>query len=205
MEVLGSSAIPGTAWKGSSFAGTLSPCQRGTWIYHCSEYLYKDTTAQYGKGTIQDLEWVQVTLVRLTLNQETQVIAGLKRMKAVSTDATKLIEKAIVHLSRHSERLKCAAARRGEASILEAVPSRERAKWSVTDASRGQELGGIPLMPTIYSSFAAKNTTGLTTGSWIYILSVGSGEGKIRICRVQWRHRKKQRMRPSGLSRMELI
>ena len=82
-------------------------------FYHCSEYLHTVAAAQYGKGSIQALEWVQATLVRLSLNEETQVIAGLKRMKAVSHEAAKLIENAIVHLTRHSGRLHYASARRG--------------------------------------------------------------------------------------------
>jgi Uncharacterised protein family (UPF0236) len=82
-------------------------------FYHCSEYLHAVAAAQYGKRTDQALEWVMATLVRLSLNEENQVIAGLQRMKPASAEAAKLIENAIVHLSKHSGRLDYASARRG--------------------------------------------------------------------------------------------
>jgi hypothetical protein len=82
-------------------------------FYHCSEYLHAVSAAQYGKGTEQAVEWVQATLVRLSLNEETNVIAGLKRMKPVSQEAAKLIENGIVHLSKNSDRLNYSSAKRG--------------------------------------------------------------------------------------------
>jgi hypothetical protein len=69
--------------------------------------------AQYGKGSEKALEWVHATLVRLSLSEETQIIAGLKRMKTASGEARKLIENAIEHLSKHSGRLDYASARLG--------------------------------------------------------------------------------------------
>jgi hypothetical protein len=82
-------------------------------FYHCSEYLHAVAAAQYGKRKDQALEWVQATLVRLSLNEEGHVIAGLKRMKPASAEAARLIENAIVHLTKHSGRLDYASARRG--------------------------------------------------------------------------------------------
>jgi hypothetical protein len=82
-------------------------------FYHCSEYLHKVAAAQYGKGSEKALEWVYATLVRLSLSEETQVIAGLKRMKPASGEARKLIDNAIEHLTKHSGRLDYASARRG--------------------------------------------------------------------------------------------
>ena len=82
-------------------------------FYHCSEYLHAVAAAQYGKGTEHALEWVQATLVRLSLNEESQVIAGLKRMKPASAEAAKLIDNAIVHLTKHSGRVNYASAKRG--------------------------------------------------------------------------------------------
>jgi hypothetical protein len=81
--------------------------------YHCAEYLHKVAAAQYGKGTSQAVEWVQATLTRLALGEYRHVVSGLKRMKAVSAEAAKLIENAIVHLGRNSGRLNYASARRG--------------------------------------------------------------------------------------------
>jgi hypothetical protein len=81
--------------------------------YHCAEYLHKVAAAQYGKGTSQAVEWVQATLTRLSLGEYRHVLAGLKRMKAVSAEAAKLIDNAIVHLGRNSDRLNYASARRG--------------------------------------------------------------------------------------------
>jgi hypothetical protein len=82
-------------------------------FYHCSEYLHAVAAAQYGKKRDQALEWVQATLVRLSLNEESHVIAGLKRMKPASTEAARLIDNAVVHLTKHSGRLDYASARRG--------------------------------------------------------------------------------------------
>jgi hypothetical protein len=103
----------GAAWIWNRIEELFPNARQVLDFYHCSGYLHTVAAAQYGKGTIQALEWVQATLVRLSLNQETQVIAGLKRMKAVSSEAAKLIEKAIVHFTRHSERLNYASARLG--------------------------------------------------------------------------------------------
>lgn len=81
--------------------------------YHCAEYLHGVAAAQYGKGTVQALEWVQATLVRLSLKEGNRVIAGLKRMKASSGEAAVAIEKAIAHLTRNAKRFHYASARLG--------------------------------------------------------------------------------------------
>jgi len=86
-------------------------------FYHCSEYLHKVAAAQYGKGSEKALEWVYATLVRLSLSEQSQVIAGLKRMKPASEEARKLIDNAIEHLTKHSGRLDYASARRGRYHI----------------------------------------------------------------------------------------
>jgi len=103
----------GAAWIWNRIEELFPNARQVLDFYHCSEYLHTVAAAQYGKGTIQALEWVQATLVRLSLNEENHVMAGLKRMKPVSPEAAKLIEKAIVHLTRHSEPLNYASARRG--------------------------------------------------------------------------------------------
>ena len=53
-------------------------------FYHCSEYLHKVAAAQYGKGSEKGMEWVHATLVRLSLSEQTRVIAGLKIFSASS-------------------------------------------------------------------------------------------------------------------------
>jgi hypothetical protein len=82
-------------------------------FYHCSEYLHAVASAQYGKRTEQAMEWVQSTLVRLSLSEEKHVITGLKKMKPASEEAARLIENAIVYLTKHSGKLDYASARRG--------------------------------------------------------------------------------------------
>jgi hypothetical protein len=82
-------------------------------FYHCSEYLHKVAAAQYGKGSEKALEWVHATLVRLSLSEETQAIAGLKRMNPASEEARRLIDNAIEHLTNHCGRLNYASARQG--------------------------------------------------------------------------------------------
>lgn len=82
-------------------------------VYHCSEHLHELARAQYGKGNREALEWVQATLTRLFHNQARHVIAGLKRMKPSSPEATKAIESLIRYLSTHKERIDYGAAKRG--------------------------------------------------------------------------------------------
>jgi hypothetical protein len=103
----------GAAWIWNRIEELFPNARQVLDFYHCSEYLHAVAAAQYGKRTDQALEWVQATLVRLSLNEESHVIAGLKRMKAASPEAAKLIDNAIVHLTKHSGRLNYASARRG--------------------------------------------------------------------------------------------
>jgi len=103
----------GAAWIWNRIEELFPDARQVLDFYHCSEYLHGVAAAQYGKRSDQALEWVQATLVRLSLNEEGNVIAGLKRMKAASAEAAKLIDNAIVHLRRHSGRLNYASARRG--------------------------------------------------------------------------------------------
>jgi hypothetical protein len=51
--------------------------------------------------------------VRLSLSEQSEVIAGLKEMKPASEEARKLIDNAIEHLAKHSGRLDYASAKRG--------------------------------------------------------------------------------------------
>lgn len=82
-------------------------------FYHCSQHLHAAAEIRYGKGTRQAQEWVEATLTRLFLNQIRHVIAGLKRMSAVSADAQKKIDSLIGYLSRHKGRVNYGAAKRG--------------------------------------------------------------------------------------------
>ena len=103
----------GAAWIWNRIGELFPDARQVLDFYHCSEYLHAVAAAQYGKRTDQALEWVQATLTRLSLNEESQVIGGLKRMKAASPEAARLIENAIAHLTRHSARLNYASAKRG--------------------------------------------------------------------------------------------
>jgi hypothetical protein len=82
-------------------------------FYHCSEYLHALAAAQFGKGTDETMEWVMATLVRLSLGEVSDVISELETMKPASSEASKLITNAIVHLKKHSGRVNYASARRG--------------------------------------------------------------------------------------------
>lgn len=103
----------GAAWIWNRTQELFPSAKQVLDFYHCSEYLHAVAAAQYGKGTEQSLEWVQATLVRLSLGDAAQVIAALKAMKPASAEAAKLLTNAVAHLSKHSGRLNYASARLG--------------------------------------------------------------------------------------------
>lgn len=59
--------------------------------YHCSEYLHKMAKAQYGTS-FQAQGWVEATITRLYMGKMGFVLAGLKRMRPTSEEATKAID-----------------------------------------------------------------------------------------------------------------
>ena len=103
----------GAAWIWNRVEELFPKARQVLDFYHCSEYLHAVAAAQFGRASDQALEWVQATLTRLSLNEESRVIAGLKRMKAASAEAAKLIENAVAHLTRHRGRLNYASAKLG--------------------------------------------------------------------------------------------
>jgi len=103
----------GAAWIWNRIEELFPDARQVLDYYHCAQYLHAVAAAQYGKETQKAMEWVMATMTRLSLDELGCVIAGLKNMKPATAEAGKLIDKAIVHLTRNSERLNYASARRG--------------------------------------------------------------------------------------------
>jgi hypothetical protein len=80
--------------------------------YHCSEYLHRMASAQYGQ-TLQALEWVEATLTRLYMGQVGAVLGGLRRMQPTSADAAKALDNCWRHLQEHRHRTHYGTLRRG--------------------------------------------------------------------------------------------
>jgi hypothetical protein len=80
--------------------------------FHCSEYLHRMATAQYGH-TLQALEWVEATLTRLYMGQVGTVLGGLRRMSPTSDEAAKAIENCWMHLQEHRDHVHYGKFRRG--------------------------------------------------------------------------------------------
>lgn len=59
--------------------------------YPCSEYLHKMAYAQYGH-TVHAVQWVEVTLTRLSMGQIGAVLGGLRHMKPTSEEVVKAID-----------------------------------------------------------------------------------------------------------------
>jgi hypothetical protein len=81
--------------------------------YHCSEYLHDVASAQYGKNTQKNREWVESMLTRLFLNKPDQVISEIERMKASSESAEEEIDKTVRYLNERKEMIKYGSFRRG--------------------------------------------------------------------------------------------
>lgn len=80
--------------------------------YHCSEYLHRVASAQYGH-TLPAREWVEATLTRLYQGQVGAVLGGLRRMQPTSEEAAKAIDNCWVHLNAHRGRTHYGTLRRG--------------------------------------------------------------------------------------------
>jgi len=80
--------------------------------YHCSEYLHKMAKAQYGTS-LQAQEWVEATMTRLYMGKVGCVLAGLKRMRPTSEEATKAIDNCWTYLHEHRGRTHYRKLRRG--------------------------------------------------------------------------------------------
>jgi hypothetical protein len=80
--------------------------------YHCAEYLHKMAKAQYGTSW-QAQEWVEATMTRLYMGKVGCVLAGLKRMRPTSEEATKAIDNCWIYLHEHRGRTHYRQLRRG--------------------------------------------------------------------------------------------
>jgi hypothetical protein len=80
--------------------------------YHCAEYLHKMAKAQYGTS-FQAQEWVEATITRLYMGKVGFVLAGLKRMRPTSEEATKAIDNCWTYLHAHRGRTHYRQLRRG--------------------------------------------------------------------------------------------
>jgi hypothetical protein len=80
--------------------------------YHCSQYLHKMAKAQYGTS-LQAQEWVEATMTRLYMGKVGCVLAGLKRMRPTSEEATKAIDNCWTSLHEHRGRTHYRTLRRG--------------------------------------------------------------------------------------------
>jgi len=79
---------------------------------HCLEYLHKMAKAQYGTS-LRAQEWVEATMTRLYMGKVGCVLAGLKRMRPTSEEATKAIENCWAYLHEHRGRTHYRPLRRG--------------------------------------------------------------------------------------------
>ncbi len=82
-------------------------------FYHCSEYLHDAANIQFGKGSDEARELVEVNLTRLFNNDPDNVIADLRSVEPVSSKAKEKLDGAIRYLINHEEGVNYGKARRG--------------------------------------------------------------------------------------------
>ncbi len=80
----------GASWIWKHIKSLFPSARQVLDYYHCKEYLHKVAKVQY-ESTERALEWVEATLTRLYLGKVGWVLGGLKRMKAASEEAAKVI------------------------------------------------------------------------------------------------------------------
>ena len=81
--------------------------------YHCSEYLHEAANAQYGKGSTNARQLVEVGLTRLFNDDFDNMIAELRSIKPASKAAKEKIESTIAYLIKHELDVNYGKARRG--------------------------------------------------------------------------------------------
>lgn len=81
--------------------------------YHCSEHIHRIAQAQYKDQPHKALEWVEATMAKLFCNEITGVLWDLQRMKPRDEEAATEIEKGLVYLENHKERLDYGSLRKG--------------------------------------------------------------------------------------------
>ncbi len=103
----------GAAWIWNRIEEIFPKAKQVLDFYHCSEHLHEFAFAHYGKESNKAAEWVEATLVRLSMKKASQVIAGIKRMKHESKEAERLAKKLASYLAKHAKRLDYGPAKRG--------------------------------------------------------------------------------------------
>ncbi len=79
---------------------------------HCAASLHKMAKAHYGTS-LQAQEWVEATMTRLYMGKGGFVLAGLKRMRPTSEEATKASDHCWAYLHEHRGRTHDRTLRRG--------------------------------------------------------------------------------------------
>lgn len=102
----------GAQWIWDCVREIFPECREVLDYYHCSEHLHKFATQHFGDGK-EGREWTEATKARLFANKATHVIAGLKRMKCISSDDEKNRDSLVNYLSNHQNRIDYGKHRRG--------------------------------------------------------------------------------------------
>lgn len=102
----------GADWIWDCVQEYFPECRQVLDYYHCSEHLYDFAKIQF-KDRSKAQSWIEQTKVRLFHNNITHVIAGLKRMKSRTAEASKERDKLVNYLDKNRERVEYGRLRRG--------------------------------------------------------------------------------------------
>jgi hypothetical protein len=94
----------GSAWLWNAMTACFPQGRPVLDYYHCAEHLHTVAKAQYGE-TLEAQQWVEATLARLSADNTSQVIGGLRRMSPRSDVAGEEIGKLITYLDNNRDRL----------------------------------------------------------------------------------------------------
>ena len=94
----------GSSWLWNAMTACFPQGRPVLDYYHCAEHLHTVAKAQYGE-TLEAQQWVEATLARLSADNTSQVIGGLRRMSPRSEVAGEEIEKLITYLDNNRDRL----------------------------------------------------------------------------------------------------
>ena len=87
----------GSSWLWNAMTACFPQGRAVLDYYHCVEHLHTVAKAQYGE-TLEAQQWVEATLARLSADNTSQVIGGLRRMSPRSDVAGEEIGKLITYL-----------------------------------------------------------------------------------------------------------
>lgn len=94
----------GSSWLWNAMTACFPQGRPVLDYYHCAAHLHTVAKAQYGE-TLEAQQWVEATLARLSADNTSQVIGGLRRMSPRSDIAGEEIEKLITYLDNNRNRL----------------------------------------------------------------------------------------------------